>query len=483
MNYLWGAEADKKMSKPPAAQELQHKNWCFTYHFGGVYDDDRTPRPTREQALQKLEELSGSAEYLLAGFEKAPTTGQDHVQGYVQLTSRARRSQLSKIVPRCHFEPARGDDQANYDYCTKSKDFVEWGERKSINGGVREQERWARARAAATAGNLEAIPDQIFVAHYSSVRAIAKDYMVTPDSLDAPTGVWIHGEAGVGKSFRARQDYPEAYLKLANKWWDGYQGQKFVILDDFDKGHSVLGHHLKIWGDRYPFIGEIKGGALAIRPEKIVITSQYAIEDIWQDEETIAAIRRRYKVLHLAEPFKHLKGGSTKNGVTFNHPEATNVVDLTQDHTPPASTKPCGNNLPPTWALPSASTLFPSSRVSEEIVISRRSVPALQREERVQSRISSEPPKLGDVTNRPTVETPIASVPLKKQSAFLAPRMVHPDTPTLPRMTKHHRRLEQEFTESQPQTQESSEEDEDQVDENQVLDETARGFLPNNPQF
>ena len=49
---------------------------------------------------------------------------------------------------------------------------------------------------------------------------------------------------------------------------------------------QMLIQHLKIWADRYPFIGEIKNSALEISPNDycLVVTSNYSIDQAFMDE-------------------------------------------------------------------------------------------------------------------------------------------------------------------------------------------------------
>jgi len=125
--------------------------------------------------------------------------------------------------------------------------------------------------------------------------------MEMADSPDV-RGLWYYGEPGTGKSRKAREDNPEAYLKSQNKWWDGYTGQKVVILDDFDKGGICLGHHLKIWSDRYKCTGEVKGSTVPLQFDKFIITSNYSIDGLFEDPEMRAALKRRFKVIHFNKP-------------------------------------------------------------------------------------------------------------------------------------------------------------------------------------
>ena len=90
----------------------------------------------------------------------------------------------------------------------------------------------------------------------------------------------MYGASGVGKSRYARHLAGELpfYRKMCNKWWDGYRGESIVVMDDIGKEHSVLGHHLKLWADRYGFIGETKNGAITPDYDRFIVTSQYSPE-------------------------------------------------------------------------------------------------------------------------------------------------------------------------------------------------------------
>jgi len=146
-------------------------------------------------------------------------------------------------------------------------------------------------------GDIENIDPELRLRYYGTLKKVAKDFMAMPERLPGVCGIWVWGPAGCGKTTSVDRAYPNAYPKPLTKWWDGYQGEEVILLDDMDIFHRGLSSLIKHWADYKPFICENKSGAVYIRPKKIIVTSQYPIEKIWDpltDPESWAAINRRF---------------------------------------------------------------------------------------------------------------------------------------------------------------------------------------------
>ena len=85
---------------------------------------------------------------------------------------------------------------------------------------------------------------------------------------------------------------------MLNKWWDGYDDQPVVIIEEWSPKNEVTASALKIWADRYPFTAQIKGGVLQkIRPTKLIVISNYRLNDCFPDSRDGDPIARRFKEL------------------------------------------------------------------------------------------------------------------------------------------------------------------------------------------
>lgn len=149
---------------------------------------------------------------------------------------------------------------------------------------------------------IESIPADIELRCYNTLRKIAIAHAPPLSTLnhqgDADTpNEWHYGATGCGKSRGIRDRYPagQLYCKDAsNAWMEQFNGEPNMLIEDVDKYHVKLGYQIKIWADRYPFIGNVKGSSVSMRPEKVLVTSNYLPEDIWSDDATVLPIYRRF---------------------------------------------------------------------------------------------------------------------------------------------------------------------------------------------
>lgn len=268
------------------------RHWCFT--LNNYTQDD-------------LDQLgSVNCRYVTYGREVAPDTQTPHLQGFISFKDCKTLSAVKKYLPRAHLEAKSPDstfDQA-IGYCHKTDASpYERGDRPqdAVSQGVNERKRWDDARQAALDGRFSDIPSDMYVRYQSSFKRMRKEDTAVPDDLEeAPTyGIWIYGPPRTGKSHMARSSYAPVYLKDINKWWDGYDGQDNVLIDEFSPNHAqFLTDYMKKWVDRWTFSAEMKGSRTVIRPKKIIVTSNYSIEEIWPPGVDRDAMLSRFQVIH-----------------------------------------------------------------------------------------------------------------------------------------------------------------------------------------
>lgn len=275
----------------------QSKFWCFTIN---------NPRPF-------YADVSGCREwdYMVVGNEVGDN-GTPHLQGFIAYKVRTRFTTIKKQMMNAHIEPMGRFSTPHLaaEYCKKDGDYEEFGTlpdfKGGATGGAAKAKNFKSMAELAMANKLDDILEidpVSYVQHYHAYKRIAQDHPKPPENLDDVCGEWLVGEPGVGKSYTARLNNPEYFDKAINKWWDGYQGEPVVILDDLDLVHHVLGHHLKRWADRYSFPAEQKGSTIQIRPQKIIVTSNYTIEEIFAQDGDIlvAALKRRFKTTRILD--------------------------------------------------------------------------------------------------------------------------------------------------------------------------------------
>lgn len=270
------------MSRPARKEIYQSQKWVFT-----CWD--------LSKATEWAEWPNGPVTFIRWGLEQAPTTGNWHMQGYVEVDKKKTKvGMIRKVMKHNMFMEARkGSLEDNFIYTGKDEDVYEWGTPMldSVQGkrtdliDVRKFAKEFGMRAVLEEDHPEkggAMFGNQAIKHAQSYLSYCEEKRTWK-----PTVIWYWGESGSGKSRDARYilDGIDTYVKNdGTKWWDGYDGHEAIILDDFRDRWWPIEYMLCLL-DRYEARKENKNGHRQLRPRYIVITTIKPPKDHYRSGE------------------------------------------------------------------------------------------------------------------------------------------------------------------------------------------------------
>ena len=312
------------------ARSIRVCRWCFTINNYTAEETERIKNlyiTCPDDIIQSARTAQSNIKCLIAELEVGEQ-GTPHIQGYIEFKQHVTRMAVESLLGgNAHIEQAFGSTKDNVKYCTKDaaenpeKQLVYWFSNNQQKLQVERQIHNEDLKKNADEKALEILQDiedldetefeakhpSFFLRNYNRYKELRQ--VKTQKKLKTYNGdlqvknYWIYGPTGTGKSQFARKDIElwEVYDKAINKWFNGYDKQKRIIIDDFPSMEygNCLAQHIKRWADRYPFTAEIKGAHSAISPNdyELVVTSNYRIEECFKEPEDVAAIKRRFKEL------------------------------------------------------------------------------------------------------------------------------------------------------------------------------------------
>lgn len=254
---------------------------------------------------------SEKMEYLVYQ-EEIGESGTYHFQGYVEFKSALVLSAVKALLGsnRVHVERRQGTQAQAIAYCKKEgplkripgTDVVEEGTPRTQ--GKRVDLDCFRAEVMEGANLRDLLVDHTsIIARYPRFYGTLTSIRRPKRSSDLVVTL-LYGETGLGKTrsvMERFQDDPDFYVTPLNNgtmWYDGYDGHKKVLLDDFGgkTSHIPLCSVLRLL-DRYPVPVPTKGSHTWWLPDEVFITSNILPSlwyDKWEDRtEQYKALARR----------------------------------------------------------------------------------------------------------------------------------------------------------------------------------------------
>lgn len=249
------------------------KSWTFTINN------------YTESDIRKLTDLEKT--YLIYG-QEVGESGTPHLQGFLILKKSSRMPALKKIFPTAHWEIAKVACAAA-NYCLKDDNYT-----IIDNRAQGQRTDLAHAMELVRTGGLPHLIEQAgetYVRYHAGLEKISLYYQ-KPRTFK-PIVTWIYGPTGTGKTRSVVEKHDDLWISLSTlKWWDGYDNQEAVLIDDFRADYCTYHELLRIL-DRYPFTVQVKGSTRKLNSKYMYITSCYPPDQVYQTREDIQQLLRR----------------------------------------------------------------------------------------------------------------------------------------------------------------------------------------------
>mgnify|MGYP002259882945 CR=1 FL=1 len=200
-----------------------------------------------------------------------------HLQGYLYFSSPRTVSGVIKLLKKtckkaAHVEAARGSPKANKAYCSKGDDFVEWGEFPSQGKRADLVKAADMLRSgSAMAAVAEALPST-YIRYHKGLEKLQGLHLKEVGKGWRPVEVvLLKGPTGCGKTRRAMEEAGYKIDGCGLQWWDGYEGEKCILIDEYANNVKITelltildGHQKRL---------AIKGGFTYACWNKVFITT------------------------------------------------------------------------------------------------------------------------------------------------------------------------------------------------------------------
>lgn len=244
--------------------------------------------------------LPPNTDYIKGQLEMGMGTGYLHWQLVVYFPKKASLHYLKLLFgDRCHAEVSRSEAANNYVWKDDTHIIGTRFELGKLPFKRNCPKDWDLILENTRKGKFDDVPSDVLIRCYGNLKRIRVDSL---HAEPIPKRVYCYwGETGAGKSRRAWELATfDAYPKDPNtKFWDGYSGQKRVVVDEF-RGCISISHILR-WLDRYPVIVEVKGSSCVLQADEIYFTSNLDPREWYPDldNETKNALLRRFtEIVH-----------------------------------------------------------------------------------------------------------------------------------------------------------------------------------------